>query len=85
MRQVNISNPEEIKRFKSEISDYMWVSETDIIPYRRDDSTERGANYTIFVPIKWKNKLSSPRLHAALRNEVDADKITIEYVEFVKE
>jgi hypothetical protein len=82
MRQVNICNPEEIKRFKSEISDYMWVSETDIIPYRRDDSTEKGANYTIFVPVKWKYQYPPKSLRILLRSEVDADKIEIEYIDF---
>ena len=85
MRKVNINNKEEVRLFKAEISDYLWIDESTIIPYRREDSTNKGANYRIFVPLKCKNKLSSPRLHAALRNEVDADKITIEYVEFVKE
>lgn len=85
MQKVNINNPDEIKRFKSKISDYMWINESDIIPYRRDDGTERGANYTIFVPVRWKNKLSPAKLHATLRNEVDADRITIEYIDFVRE
>lgn len=87
MRKVNINNKSEVRLFKAEISDYLWIDESTIIPYRREDSTNKGANYRIFVPLKWKDKLSmNPlRLRVALRNEVDADQIRIEYVEFVKE
>ena len=85
MRKVNIKNKLEVRLFKAEISDYLWIDESRIIPYIREDSTDRGANYRIFVPLKWKSILFEANLRRALRNEVDADKITIEYVEFVKE
>ena len=85
MRKVNLNNPDEARHFKSEVSGYMWVSETCIIPYRMDGLTEKGANYTILVPLKWKQWFTQKRLRATLRNEVDADCITIEYINFVRE
>lgn len=85
MRRININNRSELALFKSEVSDYLWVNDHIIIPYRRDDSTNRGANYTMFVPLHWKNALTPKKLHSALRNEVDADAIVIEYIDFVRE
>ncbi len=85
MRKVNINNKEEIKRFKSEISDWLFLEDYNPIPYRRDDSTEKGANYTLFIPRRWKPFITPERLRQEMRNEVDADKVTIEYIDFVRE
>lgn len=85
MRKVNINNKQELKQFKAEISDYLWINDNTIIPYKREDSTDKGANYRIFVHLKWKNIGFEAYLRHELKNEVDADRIRIEYVEFVKE
>lgn len=82
MRKISINNPEELKQFINEthgcVSSYCF-------PYRIDDLTDKGANYTVFCPLKWKSAFSPAKLHKLLREEVDADKITVEYIDFVKE
>jgi hypothetical protein len=47
--------------------------------------TEKGANYTVFCPLRWKSAFSPAKLHKLLKEDVDADKITVEYIDFVKE
>lgn len=85
MRRININNKSEVKLFRAEIDGYFWVSESAIIiPYHREDSTNKGANYRMYVPLMWKERLSPSHLRSSLRNEVDADKITIEYIDFFK-
>ena len=54
-------------------------------PYRLDDLTEKGANYTIFCPFRWKSAFPPAKLHKLLREDVDADVIKVEYIDFVKE
>lgn len=86
--KVNLNNPNELARVKSLIAGFLtgsFVNGHQPIPYRMDDLTERGANYTIFIPLKWKNIFSKESLSRELRNEVDADKITIEYLDLVRE
>lgn len=89
--KVNLNNPTEVAKFRSQIAGILFgefvhqPQDHQPIPYRMDDLTERGANYTIFIPLKWKNIFSKESLSRELRNEVDADKITIEYVDFVRE
>ena len=82
MRKININNPEELKRFKLETSGF--VSSYGF-PYRLDDVTEKGANYTIFCPLRWKSAFSPAKLHKLLKEDVDADRIHVEYIDFVKE
>ena len=82
MRKININNPEELKKFKMETTGF--VSSYGF-PYRLDDLTEKGANYTIFCPLRWKSAFSPAKLHKMLRDDVDADKIYVEYIDFVKE
>lgn len=82
MRTININNPEELKRFKQETSGF--VSSYGF-PYRLDDVTEKGANYTVFCPLRWKSAFSSAKLRKMLREDVYADKIHVEYIDFVKE
>ena len=86
--KVNLNNPNELARVKSQIAGFLtgsFVNGHQPIPYRMDDLTEKGANYTLLVPKKWKEFFSKKNLKQELRNEVDADKITIEYVDFVRE
>jgi len=86
--KVNMNNAIEVARLKSQITGFLTgslINEHQPIPYRMDDLTEKGANYTVLVPKKWKEFFSERNLRQELRNEVDADKITIEYVDFVKE
>lgn len=81
-KTINLNNSQELEKFKKEISGFM----ADYgFPYRLDDFTEKGGNYTIFCPVRWKNAFSPAKLHKILRNEVDADKIKVEYINFVKE
>lgn len=54
-------------------------------PYRLDDLTEKGANYTVFCPLRWKSVFPPAKLHRLLRGDVDADVIKVEYIDFVKE
>lgn len=82
MRRININNPEELKKFKLETSGF--VSSYGF-PYRLDDVTEKGENYTIFCPLRWKSAFSPAKLHKLLKEDVDADKISVEYIDFVKE
>lgn len=82
MRKININNPEELKKFKMETTGF--VSSYGF-PYRLDDLTENGANYTVFCPLRWKSAFSPAKLHKLLREDVDADRITVEYIDFVKE
>ena len=82
MRKININNLEELKKFKMETSGF--VSTYDF-PYRLDDLTNKGANYTIFCPLRWKSSFSPAKLHKLLREDVDANVIRVEYIDFVKE
>ena len=86
MRRININNKSEVEAFKREVTCYMQISDTNILPYRLDDLTNKGGNYTIIVPLEWKDEpICAPAiLRGMLRNEVDADKITIEYIDFFK-
>lgn len=69
MRKININNLEELKKFKLETSGF--VSSYGF-PYRLDDVTEKGANYTVFCPIRWKSAFSPAKLHKLLKEDVDA-------------
>jgi hypothetical protein len=80
--KININNPDELKKFKMETSGFV---STYGFPYRLDDLTEKGANYTIFCPLRWKSAFSPAKLHKLLREDVDADVIKVEYIDFVKE
>lgn len=82
MRKININNPEELKKFKLETNGF--VSSYGF-PYRLDDLTDKGANYTIFCPLRWKSAFSPAKLSKLLREDVDADRIHVEYIDFVKE
>jgi len=82
MRKININNPDELKKFKLETTGF--VSSYGF-PYRLDDLTEKGANYTIFCPLRWKSAFSPAKLNKLLREDVDADRITVEYIDFVRE
>jgi len=85
--KVNLNDEREVQCFKKQITNYMQINEHEFVPYRLDDFTNKGANYTIFVPLKWEwyQYCAPALLRGMLRNEVDADKITIEYVDFVRE
>ena len=86
--KVNLNNSNEVAKLRSQFAGFLTgssVKDHQPIPYRMDDLTEKGANYTILVPKKWKEFFSKKNLRQELRNEVDADEITIEYVDFVRE
>ena len=82
MRKININNPEELKKFKLETTGFI---SSYGFPYRLDDPTEKGANYTVFCPLRWKTAFSRAKLIKMLREDVDADRIRVEYIDFVKE
>ena len=82
MRTININNPDELERFKMETSGFL---SSYGFPYRLDGLSEKGGNYTIFCPLRWKNAFPPAKLHKLLREDVDADRITVEYIDFVKE
>ena len=82
MRKINISNPDELKKFKQETSGF--VSSYGF-PYKLDDLTDKGANYTVFCPIKWKQIFSPKKLRKLLKEDVDAYQIKVEYIDFVQE
>lgn len=82
MRRININNPDELERFKMETSGF--VSSYGF-PYRLDGLSEKGGNYTLFCPLKWKSAFPPAKLHRLLREDVDADRIIVEYIDFVKE
>ena len=82
MRTINVKNADELNKFKQEISGFTSCYG---FPYRLDDLTEKGANYTLFCSMKWKKAITPATLYSILSGDVDADRITIEYVDFVKE
>ena len=82
MRKINISNPEELKKFKQEISGFI---SSYCFPYKLKDLTDKGANYTVFCPLRWKQAFSPAKLRKLLKEDVDADHIKVEYVDFVQE
>ena len=82
MKKINICNIDELKKFKMETTGF--VSSYGF-PYRLNDLTEKGANYTIFCPLRWKSAFSPAKLSKLLREDVDADRIHVEYIDFVKE
>ena len=82
IKKINICNIDELKKFKMETTGF--VSSYGF-PYRLDDLTEKGANYTVFCPLRWKPAFSPAKLHRLLREDVDADEIRVEYIDFVKE
>lgn len=82
MRKININNLEELKKFKLETSGFV---PSYGFPYRLDDLTDKGANYTVFCPLRWKSAFSPAKLRKLLREDVDADVIKVEYIDFVKE
>ena len=82
LRKININNPEELKKFKKETSGF---SSSYGFPYKLDDLTDKGANYTIFCPIGWKKVYSPAKLRKLLKEDVDADQIKVEYIDFVQE
>ena len=82
MRRININNPDELERFKMETSGFL---SSYGFPYRLDGLSEKGGDYTVFCPLRWKNAFPPAKLHRLLREDVDADRITVEYIDFVKE
>lgn len=82
MRKINISNPDELKKFRREISGFI---SSYGFPYKLDDLTDKGGNYTVFCPLRWKQVFSPAKLRKLLKEDVDADYIKVEYVDFVQE
>lgn len=82
MRTININNPDELKRFKMETSGFLSCYG---FPYRLDGLSEKGGDYTVFCPLRWKSIFPPAKLHKLLREDVDADRIIVEYIDFVKE
>lgn len=82
LRKININNLEELKKFKKETSGF---SSSYGFPYKLDDLTDKGANYTVFCPIRWKQAFSPAKLRKLLKEDVDADQIKVEYIDFVQE
>ena len=82
MRRINSNNPEELKKFKMDTTSF--VSSYGF-PCRLSALTTKGANYTIFCPLRWKSAFSPAKLRKLLMEDVDAYKITVEYVDFIKE
>lgn len=81
MRKINVRNPNELEKFKKEISGFTSYG----FPYKLDDLTEKGDNYTIYCPLRWKQSFSPAKLRKLLKEDVDADYIAVEYVDFVQE
>ena len=82
MRKININSLEELQKFREETS---GSTSSYGLPYRLDDLTEKGANYTVFCPLRWKQVFPPAKLRKLLREDVDADRIHVEYIDFVKE
>ena len=82
MKTINISNQSEINKFKSDITG--WLTSSGF-PYHLDDLTPEGGNYTIYCPAKWKNLYSAQELKSELKQDVDAQQIIIEYINFIKD
>ena len=82
LRKININNPEELKKFKKET---LGFSSSYGFPYKLDSLTDKGGNYVIFCPIRWKQVYSPAKLRKLLKEDVDADRIKVEYIDFVQE
>lgn len=82
MRIININSLEELQKFREETS---GSTSSYGFPFRLDDLTEKGANYTVFCPLRWKQVFPPAKLRKLLREDVDADRISVEYIDFVKE
>ena len=82
LRKININNPEELKKFKKETSGF---SSSYGFPYKLDDLTDKGVNYTVFCPIRWKQAYPPAKLRKLLKEDVDAAQIKVEYIDFVQE
>ena len=82
LRKININNPEELKKFKKET---LGFSSSYGFPYKLDGLTDKGANYTIFCPIRWKQAYPPAKLRKLLKEDVDADQIKVKYIDFVQE
>lgn len=81
VKKINISNTTEFGRFRRQISGFM---QSYGFPYRLDDITGKGANYTVFCPIAWKSIFPPDKLKRLLKEDVDADKIKVAYIDFVR-
>lgn len=81
MRKINITNPEDLNQFRREIAGF---TTNYGFPYRLDDITGKGANYTVFCPIRWKSIFPPDKLKRLLKEDVDADKIKVAYIDFVR-
>ena len=78
---LTLTSPEDMAFFKSTISGILYT-ENGVLPYKLDDFTNQGGNYTIYVPYKDKDKYTKTQLRRMLRHEVDVDKVTITYVKY---
>ena len=81
MKAINTSSAEQanLDKFKAKING--WITSIGL-PYHLDDLTPDGGIYTIFCPVVWKGLYSAHELKTALKQDVDAEKINIEYIDF---
>ena len=86
MITVDVKKPGELKKYYGIIYGYMTLP--SLLHYSIDEKTERGANYTLFIPVKWKGLFFISALKNLLRTTRKAgeplvDNVRIEYVDFI--
>lgn len=86
MITVNVKKPGELTKYYNTISGYMTLP--SLLHYRIDEKTERGANYTLIIPVQWKGVFFISALKTLLRTsreagETPVDNVRIEYVDYV--
>lgn len=78
---LTLTSPEDIAFFKSTISGILYTKH-GVLPYKLDDFTDRGGNYTIYVPYKDKDIYNKTQLKRMLKYDVDVDQLQITYVKY---
>lgn len=86
MIKVLVKKPGEISKYYNMVTGYMTLP--SLLHYRIDEKTEKGANYTLFIPVKWKGLFFISALKNLLRTtrevgEPLVDNVRIEYVDFI--
>lgn len=76
---LTLKDRADFERFKKSVSGWIYTA-IGPLPYRLDDLTNKGGNYTIYLPYKDRHAYSKSELRRLMRAEVDLDQLTVIYV-----
>ena len=76
---LTLKDRADFERFKRSVSGWIYTA-IGPLPYRLDDLTNKGGNYTIYLPYKDRHAYSKSELRRLMRAEVDLDQLTVIYV-----